>query len=153
MFIDETSDGGFIISGRTANPDSKNCDSYLIKIASFENQRPTKPTIEGPNKGKPGESYVFTAISSDPEGTDLTYMWDWGDGNYSGWLTMNEKAKSYNTEDVFKIKVKVKDEDGGESEWSEPFSFSTPKNKQIKNYMDLLEYLLHQLLKYMNLRI
>jgi hypothetical protein len=65
-------------------------------------------------------------------------MWSWGDENYSEWLgpyNSGEKCISsyiWNEKGDFKIKVKAKNIDGAESDWSDPLSFSLSKTKAIK---------------------
>jgi hypothetical protein len=138
--INPTKDGGYILSAMTTTQlGDSNSDGILVKIASSHNQQPSKPVINGEHKGKPNTKYTFTASSTDPDGDSLTYMWDWGDGNYSDWLETNEASHTWTTEDNFKIRVMAKDIHGGESEWSDPFAFSTPKNKATVNQM-LIEF-------------
>lgn len=127
--IDKTSDGGFIVSGRNGKYFNDESDGILVKFASFSNDRPDKPTIKGSQNGNPDEEYTFTASSTDSNGDTLQYMWDWGDGNYSDWLETSEASHTWTTEDNFKIRVIAKDIHSGESDWSDPFVFSTPKNK------------------------
>jgi len=131
--VRQTDDGGFIVAGRNGGSYSSSSDAMLTKFAPFENQRPDKPDIDGPAKGKPDNEYTFTASASDPDGDILSYMWDWGDGNFSGWLDTNEATYTWTTEDNFEIRVMAQDENGGESDWSDPLAFSTPKNKQYIN--------------------
>jgi hypothetical protein len=59
------------------------------------------------------------------------YMWDWGDGNFSEWLSTNKASYTWKKEAKFNIRVKAKDNYGVESEWSDPLVFSTPKNRAI----------------------
>jgi hypothetical protein len=127
IFIDETEDKGFIIGGRTGDPDDEDCDSFLLKLAPLENERPLKPTISGRNEGKTNKTYTFTASSSDPDGNRIYYMWDWGDGVQSEWLDTSKASHSWSTEGEFEIRVLVKDAHGGESDWSDPFAFSAPR--------------------------
>lgn len=42
---------------------------------------PGAPTITGPDKGNPGKSYNFKFKSIDPDGHDVKYIIDWGDGD------------------------------------------------------------------------
>ncbi|UCB59131.1 MAG: PKD domain-containing protein, partial [Thermoplasmatales archaeon] len=86
----------------------------------------------------------------------IYYIWDWGDGNYSDWLgpynSGNECEASYTwqQEANFLIKVKAKDDKGGESYWSEELKFSTPKNREINRpflYFQKQHPILYQLLK------
>jgi hypothetical protein len=145
-FIDPTKDGGYIVSAvNNSQVGGTKGDALLVKLASFDNERPTKPTITGSSKGKPDKNYTFTASSSDPDGDTLSYMWDWGDGNYSEWLTTSTVSYSWTTEDKFEIRVMTKDEHGGESIWSDPFEFSTPKYKTI-NLQSFLQKLFQHFL-------
>ena len=102
-------------------------------ITEFNTQpdTPTKPS--GRTSGRPNRGYAFSTSASDPDGDQLLYMWDWGDGNYSEWLDTNQASHTWTTEDIFEIRVKVKDGKGGESYWSEPLSFSTPKARSNNN--------------------
>jgi hypothetical protein len=125
-----TSDGGCIASGILGGWDSGNSDALLVKYAPMENQRPNKPsTPTGSSKGDPDTEYTFSTSTTDPDGDSIMYKWDWGDGNYSEWLETSEASHTWTTEDKFEIRVIAKDIHGGESEWSDPFVFSTPKNK------------------------
>lgn len=132
QYIDKTNDGGFIVSGRTGKWLSDKSDGLIIKFMSLENQRPNKPdTPDGSSKGKPDIEYTFSTSATDPDGDALQYMWDWGDGNYSEWLDSNEASYTWSYEDNFEIRVMAMDEHGGESDWSDPLAFSTPKNKAV----------------------
>jgi subtilisin family serine protease len=106
-------------------------------LTRFNTQPETPDIPSGKTNGKPGNEYKFTTIASDEDGDELWYFWEWGDGNYSDWLgpypSGNECEASYTwqQEANFSIRVKTKDSKNGESYWSEPFVFSTPKNKAI----------------------
>ncbi|VVB62119.1 Uncharacterised protein [uncultured archaeon] len=126
-FIAPTKDEGYIVSAMTAAMGNRNSDAMLVKIKSYDNQLPTKPTINGPAKGKPDKNYTFTASSTDPDGgVALLYRWDWGDGNYSNWLSTAEATHSWTYKDDFQIRVMSQDEAGGESDWSDPLPISIP---------------------------
>jgi len=141
QYVDKTSDGGFIVSGRTGGYLSTKSDGLLVKFAPFENQRPNKPDApDGPAKGKPDTEYTFTASATDPDGDSLQYMWDWGDGNFSDWLDTNEATYTWTYADNFEVRVMAIDEHGGESDWSDSLAFSTPKNKPYIN-TPLLQFL------------
>jgi len=135
IHIDQTDDGGFIFSYRTGYADNRRTDAYLVKISAFENQRPSNPsTPTGPSKGKPDTEYTFsTTAVTDPDGDMIYYQWDWGDGNFSELLGTTEATYTWSYEDNFEVRVIAMDEHGGESDWSDPFTFSTPKNKPYIN--------------------
>jgi len=112
--------------------------SDIIKVTVKNNPplKPLKPT--GPRVGKPDNSYTFNAKGTDPNGDDIYYFFDWGDGNTSGWLGpyqcefQVEVENSWNLAGSYEIKVKVKDIHNGESEWSDPLSFSIQKSRENK---------------------
>jgi len=144
-YVDKTTDGGFIVAGCTGSFHSSKSDGLLVKFAHFENQRPNKPSKpSGPAKGEPDTEYTFTTSTTDSDGDQVSYMWDWGDGNYSDWLDTNEATNTWTYEDNFNIRVMAKDINGGESEWSDPISFSTPKNKAINPLLLFLEKLIER---------
>ena len=45
------------------------------------NQLPNAPTIDGPTSGSAGTSYTYTFTATDPDGDDVKYYIDWGDGD------------------------------------------------------------------------
>jgi hypothetical protein len=95
--------------------------------------KPTKPS--GPNSGQPGVQYMYTTSTTDPDGDQIYYMWDWGDGNNSGWLgpyASGDIANANHTwaqKGSYQIKVKAKDIYGAESEWSDPLGVAMPVNQ------------------------
>jgi len=95
----------------------------------FMNNPPNPPTIQGPHYGKTNTTYTFSlGAITDPEGDQLYCLWDWGDGNTSGWLGPLNSGETVNASHAWKepgtyaIRVKLKDSYGAESDWSAPFS-------------------------------
>jgi len=143
--VSMTDDGGVIVAAMTSSFGRSDGDGLLAKISSSDNQRPNKPEKpDGPSRGKPETEYTFSTTASDPDGDTLQYRWDWGDGEYSDWLDTNEATYTWGTEDNFEVRVMAQDENGGESDWSEPLAFSTPKNKIIDQYPVIIQRLLER---------
>jgi hypothetical protein len=85
---------------------------------------PTLPT--GPLDVIAGRSYAYASDTSDPEGDDVGFLWNWGDGSVTGWLGPYGSGESCVAEhawdDVgtYEVRVKARDPHGKESAWSEP---------------------------------
>jgi hypothetical protein len=96
---------------------------------------PDRP--EGPGSGKPGVEYLFTTSTIDPDGDDVFYMWRWGDGNYSDWLGPHDSGVTASATHIwdetgnYQIRVKAKDINGAETDWSDPLPIAMPVNKPL----------------------
>jgi hypothetical protein len=107
-------------------------------------EKPAKPT--GENNGKPGNTYTYSTETTDIDGDQVYYLWDWGDGNFSEWLgpfasgAAATAEKSWTAKGNYSIRVKAKDSNGAESNWSDPLSITMPYNIPfIIRFVDLLE--------------
>jgi outer membrane protein assembly factor BamB len=87
------------------------------------NEPPTIPTINGPISGKAKQNYNYTIVSTDPEGNNISYYVDWGDGTNTGWigpyvsgyqLTVNH---TWSKQGTYTIKAKAMDNYSAESDW------------------------------------
>jgi hypothetical protein len=93
------------------------------EVTINENNPPSTPDITGPNRIKKDVYYLYRAVAADPEGDDLFYFFDWGDGITSGWLGPYHSGgttashHSWNTTGDVLVKVKAKDVWGSESDW------------------------------------
>lgn len=107
--------------------------SPTLTVIITEENAPYKPYINGPTSGKIDISYIYTASTTDPEGDQLYYFFDWGDGTNSGWqgpYNSGQQAsvsKEWSNQGTYVVKVKAKDADGKESVWSDPLSVTMPK--------------------------
>jgi len=109
-------------------------------------EKPAKPT--GRETGQPGNTYMYSTETTDPDGDGLYYQWDWDDGNYSEWLgpyasgSTVSTQKSWAEKGMYSIRVKAKDTQGHESDWSDPLDVNMPYNlPYIARLIDLLETL------------
>lgn len=119
---------------------------YITIIPVNTNTAPEIPQRpNGPEQGKPGSTYQFTTMTTDIDDDNVYYQFSWGDGNFSEWIgpfasgEQAEAAYSWNEQGVYEVKVKAKDTSDEESDWSEPFAITMPKNKTL--LFTLLEFL------------
>ena len=100
---------------------------------------PTKPAIPaGRTKGIWNVEYTYTSSSTDPNGDQIYYLFDWDDGT-SDWVgpyTSGQTATATHiwTElGTFEVRVKAKDVWGAGGPWSDPLvviiTDNTPPNK------------------------
>jgi len=146
-FGDNTSGSGLIVSHTYVDYDAYNVTLSIIDSNGYQDNiseqiyildnnpplKPDKPT--GPTSGKIGREYSYYIMTTDPDGDQLFYQWDWGDGSFSQWLgpynSGEEISASHSwSEGSYNIKVKSKDIHNEESNWSDPLPISMPKNKQ-----------------------
>ena len=96
-----------------------------FSINNHRNYPPEFLQISGPSAGGNGILFNFTVNATDPEGDQIYYKWDWGDGNVTGWLGPFNSGEPFATsyawasDGNYSIQVKAKDIGGGESNWSE----------------------------------
>jgi hypothetical protein len=128
-------DGGFIVAGKRYSSASQS-DGWLIKFKG-ENQPPSAPTVSGPTSGKPGQSLTFTFNSVDPEGHDVRFLIDWGDGesettSFTGSGTDMTASHAWSEKGTYTLTVKAEDEFGALS-FETSGKITIPRNKIINN--------------------
>lgn len=109
--------------------------------ALTDNHAPDAPDIVGPTDLKIGVHYLFLFITTDPEGDNISYYVDWGDGTNSGWLGpygSGQDVKMVHTwveKGNDSIKAKARDNPyGAESNWTyHPISWSYSISPQINS--------------------
>lgn len=112
---------------------------------AIDNTQPNKPTIEGPVEGEIRTEYEYKFTGIDPDGFDISYFVEWGDGTDSGWTdyvasgTEVALKHTWDEEGTFVIRCKVKDLVDSESDW-EVLEISMPKTYE-KTLWSLIEKL------------
>ncbi|MFO7678303.1 MAG: YCF48-related protein [Thermoplasmatota archaeon] len=93
----------------------------------WSNQPPETPEAPtGPDTGFSEKEYSFSAVTTDPDGDDIYYLFDWDDGTNSGWLGPYDSGATVTAHHIwtdigeYDITVKAKDELGHESGVSPP---------------------------------
>jgi outer membrane protein assembly factor BamB len=101
---------------------SGNHKVYCFQDPNTPPETPAAP--DGPVNGTIHVNYTFTATTTDPQGDDIFYLFDWNDGTNSSWLGPYPSGSTVNashawaTEGNYSITVKAKDASGLESGWS-----------------------------------
>lgn len=134
-------------SGRSENhPYIGALDAYSFTAYGDveQNTPPEKPQRpSGQTSGKIGTTYLYSTETTDADGDQVYYLWDWDDGTYSDWLgpyasgATATAQKSWNQQGTYAVRVKAKDVHDAESVWSDPLSVTMPLNQQSGNYMAL----------------
>jgi hypothetical protein len=135
---------------------------YVKNIADWvNNQPPTTPTINGPTKFFPNIYKEFTFLSTDPDGDQIYYYIEWGDGSIINWQgpypsgTPYKASHKWVDKATFTIKCKAKGINGAESDFG-TLDISTPRCKILNldflvilqshlNFFPILQKLLNRL--------
>jgi len=140
------STGAYYVQVMATDENGVSSDFSHPKMVVMTHQ-PNKPvTPVGDTEGKFGNSYWYSTSTIDPDGEQLYYLWDWGDGTQSEWLGRYRSgdncriSHTWDSEGTYNIKVKAKDIHGVESDWSEPLSVAMPYsyNKPILSYLEVI---------------
>jgi hypothetical protein len=101
-----------------------------LSEAGFLSNPPAKPVLTGPTMGVLNEIYTYTVVTTEPDGEDVYYYFEWGDGTNSGWFGPYASGvpataqKSWSIEAVYIVQAKAKDINQVSSEWSDALSVS-----------------------------
>ncbi len=132
--------------------------SYFLLLGGCKkNQTPEIPKVpagltdtnnDNYDNGYTDTSYIFYTDTRDAEDEDVSFKFDWGDGNESDWseyITSGETfyiSHSYPMADTYKIKTKTKDIHNNESDWSADYEIivisksASPFNPSIISLAD-----------------
>ena len=109
---------------------------YALEIIDINNNPPQKPTLKGPANGIPRLNYKFTATTTDPDGDNISYFFDWEhEHDNSGWTefvssgTSISRRYTFYLDGSYTVKVRAQDEYGADSPW-ETLEVIIPRNKQ-----------------------
>lgn len=122
-------DDNFVIAGAPGETSPNTGAAYIFwQPPNSPPETPAAPN--GPENGFTNVEYSFTAVTSDPEGENIFYLFDWNDGASSGWVgpynssVPGSASHAWANTGTFLVKVKAKDVNGAESDWSASHSIS-----------------------------
>ena len=99
-----------------------------------ENNAPYVPLFNGPTQVTAGVEHDFTISTIEPNGDDIYYIVDWGDGTIDDWFgpyaDAEEVTITHTFEDQadFYCRAKAKDVNGYQTCWADPFIVTAPVN-------------------------
>jgi len=148
--IGVTGEVQLVVTGLNAIP---YMTTIMVGEPNLSPEKPAKPT--GRATGQPGNTYMYSSSTTDPEGDGVYYLWDWGDGNFSEWVgpyasgNSVSTQKSWTEQGNYSVRVKAKDSHGHESVWSDPLDVTMPYNlPYFVKLLDLLETLFPHLFQF-----
>ena len=120
--------------------------SLTLSISDYQDCRPNTPKIKGPFLGITGKEYTYTISTVDSNNSDISYLIYWDDRSYTGWTPVQSSEEPlkvshvWDQTDLYKIKVKVRNCQGFESQWSDPrpVLIFYLQNNPILNFLQLL---------------
>jgi hypothetical protein len=108
---------------------------------SIKTAHPSEPPVtpeppDGPDEWIQDVECSFSAVTTDPEGEQVFYIFNWGDGNYSSWLGPYPSGETITEAHIwpelgdYEIRVRARDIWGVTSDWSEPHILSIVENEK-----------------------
>lgn len=107
-------------------------NTNAVLEANNSPQKPIKPS--GETSGKSNTMYTYSTRTTDLDGDQVYYLWDWGDGTQSGWLgpydsgVLVSTTHTWTNKGSYSITVKAKDTFGMQSLWSDPLPITMPNS-------------------------
>jgi hypothetical protein len=96
------------------------CLTFYEPVTNDPPEIPKKPSE------KIGEEFTYVTNTTDSDGDQIFYRWNWGDGTFSEWIgpydsgATCEASHAWSEIGVYEIRVQASDTFGGTSNWSDP---------------------------------
>jgi len=117
--------------------------SLNVDSVNYNNNAPTRPEKpNGPTSGNTKTANNFTAVTTDIDGDNIYYIFDWGDESNSGWLGPYSSGEEVTAEykwskkGSYEVRVAACDEYNFQSDWSEPLDINieTKSKSLMRNF-------------------
>jgi len=121
--------------------------TLAIGEKSLAPEKPTTPT--GNASGEVGTEYTYITSTTDPDGDNISYMFDWGDGTFSAWIgpinngDIASTKKTWDTKGTYEVRVVAKDTHGVYSVWSDSLPITMPLSYKMP-FLQFLKQLFEQ---------
>jgi hypothetical protein len=106
---------------------SHNYLPYTGSIHVWMSDPPVIPKIpDGPTFGSAKVQYTYSTNTTDPDDDEISYCFDWGNGNLSDWVGPFASGATANASYTwmqggnYTIRCKARDSNGAQSGWSDP---------------------------------
>jgi hypothetical protein len=109
-----------------------------LSEVGFFNNPPAKPVLTGPSSGVINQPYTLSIVTTEPDGEDVYYFIEWGDGQVDEWVgPYNSGATAaiihqWAEKGTYTIMAKAKDIQGIESDWG-TLKITMPLNVEHKS--------------------
>ncbi len=113
-------------------------NGYLHAFGELDTNAPEAPTIDGPTNGRFKRPHDYKFKSADPNGDDIYYYIEWGDGKKENWIGPHGSGEeitvshTWDEKGNYTIRARAKDTDNLWGPWGE-LEVTMPKNQQVSN--------------------
>jgi len=97
----------------------------VLTLSCIPDVPPTVPLVRVAETAQPGDTLSARVTSADRNGGFLAFLFDWGDGSAESWSAEVQSGDTlsrvhvYEAVGLYVIRVKARDQEGNESEWSD----------------------------------
>lgn len=130
---------GDIIAHCNMSYAAKNIKLFIATLAelaeiSLKSDPPAVPDLTGPSWALINDSVTFSVNTTDPDGDNVYYYLDWGDGTNTGWVgpspsgVQQNIAHAWHSLGIYNVTAKAKDYHGSSSTWTTPLTLTIVDN-------------------------
>lgn len=113
-------------------------DTTYDFILTTGNNPPDRPEMDGPTRPKKDIAIDYIIYTDDPDGDDVSYYIDWGDGTITDWVGPVQSGEevcvshTWTESGAYLLRAKAKDHPHeAESDWLEQFIEVPPRSRSL----------------------